>query len=790
MKNVSSCLAGALLLAAASTALGQVPTINGNKDAIYGAPLWVNTANPTGFGDNVPGTFPCSSFGSGMRLAINNSNIAGVGGAAACVAGAGAPVTTGVEIQIPFSAINNPSEATIKIAGFVIGQGHDFISNQVIGSPPAPTCLPANLGEPRLVTFNDADVGGVAGNQFVSVLNGTATDPTGPVIDGTLDAAFYGAALWVNDTDTAFGDSNLGLPGSSNGSEIDAVYARVVEIAGQKQLFIFVSGNVESNFNKIWVFLDTATGQGQNQLLNNNPNLDFNGLNRLGRTNNLATDGLKFDASFTADYGITCTNGGSPTVTTFANIGEILTAGDGQGRFVGSAVNPAPIIVTPCVSEPLPVPSPDKAYGSEIDAIYGIVCENFLHVFIAGNLEVNNNKLDMFFDVDNTTLDAGQQTLRADNVAVDFGGLNRMGAGNEGPGLTFDPTFKADYWLSVHNDGFATLDPVSQAAEASFLRTNGAAGDVTNAQGLLDFGSFTRGLKSVSNPLSFDGTFCVREVAMVCMPNGAGSSSNPSSVPGIDVQGDLNTVVNALPPIAEPFASFAPRLISANSFDPLGTVSPNPNLTFPGLITVSIDNSNILGVTGSTATDGQLVNTGIEFKIRLDELGWDGVSPIRLTAFINGSGHDFLSNQVSGGLPAGTVNPGEARLVNFDETTGGFVGSQFVTIPTGPCIVVPLTGACCCGSSCTITTVAACPTGPGTNRTFAGLGTTCLPFSNQVPCCRGDYNKSGSSVSVQDIFDFLTGYFSGDSCANTNDSMGAVSVQDIFDFLSAYFSGC
>lgn len=56
------------------------------------------------------------------------------------------------------------------------------------------------------------------------------------------------------------------------------------------------------------------------------------------------------------------------------------------------------------------------------------------------------------------------------------------------------------------------------------------------------------------------------------------------------------------------------------------------------------------------------------------------------------------------------------------------------------------------------------------------------------PSCIADYNNSGS-VSVQDIFDFLSGYFTGDLRADVNGS-GAVTVQDIFDFLNAYFSGC
>lgn len=54
--------------------------------------------------------------------------------------------------------------------------------------------------------------------------------------------------------------------------------------------------------------------------------------------------------------------------------------------------------------------------------------------------------------------------------------------------------------------------------------------------------------------------------------------------------------------------------------------------------------------------------------------------------------------------------------------------------------------------------------------------------------CPADFNRSGS-VSVQDIFDYLAAYFSGDPCADFNHS-GAISVQDIFDYLAAYFTPC
>ncbi len=55
-----------------------------------------------------------------------------------------------------------------------------------------------------------------------------------------------------------------------------------------------------------------------------------------------------------------------------------------------------------------------------------------------------------------------------------------------------------------------------------------------------------------------------------------------------------------------------------------------------------------------------------------------------------------------------------------------------------------------------------------------------------TPPCRCDVNNSGAT-SVQDIFDFLSLYFSGRGDFNAD---GATGVQDIFDFLSCWFVGC
>ena len=58
----------------------------------------------------------------------------------------------------------------------------------------------------------------------------------------------------------------------------------------------------------------------------------------------------------------------------------------------------------------------------------------------------------------------------------------------------------------------------------------------------------------------------------------------------------------------------------------------------------------------------------------------------------------------------------------------------------------------------------------------------------RVTFCPVDFNGSGS-LTVQDLFDFLTAYFAGDLRADFNAS-GTVTGQDIFDFLNAYFAGC
>jgi hypothetical protein len=68
-------------------------------------------------------------------------------------------------------------------------------------------------------------------------------------------------------------------------------------------------------------------------------------------------------------------------------------------------------------------------------------------------------------------------------------------------------------------------------------------------------------------------------------------------------------------------------------------------------------------------------------------------------------------------------------------------------------------------------------------------GADSLRWFRQWPCaCRADVNGSGT-LTVQDIFDFLAGYFAEELRMDFNFS-GTLSVQDVFDFLTAYFVAC
>jgi hypothetical protein len=131
-----------------------------------------------------------------------------------------------------------------------------------------------------------------------------------PTVDGNASAGDgYGAALSVQNTNTQFGESIYGDPVNGGpGSEIDQVFGTVQN----GRLYVTVSGNLQMNFNKMVVFVDSKAG-GVNTI--NGAALpagvDAFCCGGFGTTDGALQrlNGLQFDAGFNADYMLAFTHG-------------------------------------------------------------------------------------------------------------------------------------------------------------------------------------------------------------------------------------------------------------------------------------------------------------------------------------------------------------------------------------------------------------------------------------------------------------------------------------------------
>ena len=588
-----------LMVVTPQIARGQV-AVDGywsdSERALGSLPIFVQT-NPTGFGDNrlVTG---CDPFETSSPEAV----------------------ATGFEVAIPLALLGNPGANTVKVVAFINGRNHDVVSNQVLPGVGGATSL--DLGDPRQVDF-----GQYPGNQFVVI---PASVGTSPSIDGQLDAG-YGSPLAVQTTRTSFGDSQLFDVALANGSELDAVYGFV----SGSMLHLFFAGNIGSGYaGRLDIFFDTGA-PGWNQLGTDAfPDVDFGSIQRMQAAG--ALPGLRFDAGFNASHFMSVGVGDYEFHANLTSLGELAPGylglgfpGDVGGTLYNS--NPAGVMAAVNNSNgagvwsacPVPAGGPDAAFGSEIDGVFAYpdFASRELHVIVTGNLESNSNNLDLFFDVDGSM--EGQNTLRGDNVNAHFDLFNNLA------GLTFDPDFLADYWVSLRNhDGGRQV-----YANAAVLRANGPVIDF-NYSTLLDYSGESGGMKYPGNyPIRFDG-------------------------PRADVPGWQFDI----------YTNYSPRLCGLPFLS--GNLNPNP---VSGQLAVALDNSNLVGVTDVSIEGADAVRTGAEFVISFDELGWDGSSCLKIAGFINSKARDFVSNQVIGGLPFGTSNLGPPALINF----GAIEGNQF-----------------------------------------------------------------------------------------------------------------
>ncbi len=603
------------------------------------------------------------------------------------------------------------------------------------------------------------------------------------VTNGAREAAF-GNPLAVQNAPTGFGDNTLTSQILANGSELDAVYARVVG----SNLHLFLSGNLETNGNGLDLFFDTKTG-GQNILGSANPDVDGDGLNAMA--------GLTFDAGFAADYYLTLKLDAAGVATaSYATLNNPINTGLQLGTGAGTSL---PLIFGPGISGELAVDNsnaggvtgaastdagtvltgmefvlPLAALGSPVadfrlTAFINGGGHNYLSNQVLGSLGMMTGNLEAPSGVNFNQFGGTQSVLipvsatppaRAllglSDDGLDLGsavvgntGTTTLTLRNRGTGAALvlsgatysNPAFSGAVTGSVAAGAeqtfsivftptaaglqtgtltFQTTDPNQQTVVLP-LTALGSAATGPAVDGNLD-ASYPAALALQTTPTGFgdneselNGAYARIEnnTLYLLLTGNLQANGNPlelffdTQTGGQNVLPAANPTVdgNALTTMAGLTfdAGFAPdyyltlrqngsgggNLLTAG-FTALtgaagtGTVlatganSAAAVLDFGGGSTgqASINNTNTGGVTATTVGTPGDVTTGIELAIPLAALG-SPVGDFRLSALINGGGHNFLSNQVLAGLPLNTPNLGDPTLVNF--TT--LAGDQFLTIP-------------------------------------------------------------------------------------------------------------
>ncbi|NOZ39181.1 MAG: PEP-CTERM sorting domain-containing protein [Planctomycetes bacterium] len=423
-----------------------------------------------------------------------------------------------------------------------------------------------------------------------------------PVIDGTADAA-YGAALSIQDTDTGFGDNSSPDPvaTATGGSEIDQVFAVVANDGVRDRLYVTITGNLETNFNKLEVFIDSLSGVGQDFIDSTvvPAAVDAFCCGGFGTTDGALQrlDGLGFDVGFAADYYLTFSNGSEEINGTnfWAINAHYAELNNGpSGRNVSAGVQFAP----------LGIPSVLRATNaSDFNEDFGTDGGDFLtwqQGFGTGATKSEG-------DADNSgTVDGTDLGVWTTQYGTD---------------------------RSLDNDFFVPFDGGPNSATQLPLQS-GLPG---LSQGQLVDRNYALGAGGCTAADDDGGAGCIARELEFVLPVDSNDPTNALN------HRDFNNEID---------------------------------------LELAFDNSNIAGVGGadpSTFTgDPENVITGLEFSIPLEELGLAATGfsgDIKITAFINGTGHDFVANQFSGD-GSNTANFGGLPPDLAFEAAG----DQFVTV--------------------------------------------------------------------------------------------------------------
>jgi hypothetical protein len=475
----------------------------------------------------------------GIRAAMNNSNIAGVpGDPNGCVTNTGqASVRTGVELAIPLPTIGSPT-GKVSMCAFITDDAFDLMYNQVLG--------PVDTNCAALLSL-DGDPSGIDFSQLPGTHSFTITVPPCEV-------------FLLNPTSAAY---------TTNG--------------GSSSVGVTMVGNCswQATSTVSWVTITSATSGSGNTTINYTVATNTTINPRTGLLTVSGGDGVAVSLTISQDG------------VFLPPLSSIIVDGIAESAYG------CPIAVQRLQTQfgnSLGTNLMSNAGGSELDAAYGLIKDNVLFLVFAGNLENNNNRLDIFL----MTGPGGKNTLTNLQVSVNSNtneawdsnnGLNNMAsttnAPNPGPGLTFDPGFNPNYLISV-NGG---QSPYHLYVNYAQLWPGG-----TNSLGVATNGYF------VGSTITTNGTLALGADGF--NPFGIQATINDSNTNGVDGGTCSTNVINAVTVLESDLAT--------------------------------------------------PIRTGVELGIPLGAFG-NPTGTIAICAFITSPGHTFISNQILS--PMGTNDP-------------------------------------------------------------------------------------------------------------------------------------
>lgn len=334
------------------------PSIDGTRDAGYATADFLQ-GNFTGFGNETDGTEDGDGPNGGgseidaLYVAKDATNLY------LFVAGNLEFNGNGLDIYI-----DTPASGS-SLIGTGTGSG-GFIVNGQTG-----TAFDATMDADYLISVDafDDDTDGLTPNvprafagplsgdiDLLGNLAGYGAANGGALANG--DAGAPAASLAIDNSNTlgVIGSASAASPTSPDanwayGSEFNNLWAYIDSTTDtdgdtlpNDTLYVLVGGNVEINANKANFFLDVDGADGQNQLRGDNVDISFNGLNRMGNSDQNGMppvlDGLTFDAGFAPDYWFnvnTNVDGSSGNLQNFTDAAVLRAGGplvDGSSNIV------------------------------------------------------------------------------------------------------------------------------------------------------------------------------------------------------------------------------------------------------------------------------------------------------------------------------------------------------------------------------------------------------------------------------------------------------------------------